>query len=149
MVHAVPRHRPDPGRPGQVVCRPGPGHQDGRRQQPAGHDAVQRAVDPDVAVLQGRPAGRHRGGIDATGRAEGPDRETSLRLTFSHSCRRRPGPAPASPGPGDSFEMRGTLYVVATPIGNLGDLSPRAADTLRQVGAIAAEDTRETRKLLA
>ncbi len=43
--------------------------------------------------------------------------------------------------------MAGTLFVVATPIGNLGDLSPRAADTLRRVGFIAAEDTRETRKL--
>jgi 16S rRNA (cytidine1402-2'-O)-methyltransferase len=43
----------------------------------------------------------------------------------------------------------GTLYVVATPIGNLGDLSPRAADVLRQVSAVAAEDTRHTLKLFA
>ena len=43
----------------------------------------------------------------------------------------------------------GTLHVVATPIGNLGDLSPRALDTLRNVAAICAEDTRHTRQLLA
>ncbi|PYO90720.1 MAG: 16S rRNA (cytidine(1402)-2'-O)-methyltransferase, partial [Gemmatimonadetes bacterium] len=36
--------------------------------------------------------------------------------------------------------MAGTLYVVATPLGNLGDLSPRAADTLKRVAAVAAED---------
>jgi 16S rRNA (cytidine1402-2'-O)-methyltransferase len=43
----------------------------------------------------------------------------------------------------------GTLHVVATPIGNLGDLSPRALDTLRSVDAVCAEDTRHTRQLLA
>ena len=43
----------------------------------------------------------------------------------------------------------GTLFVVATPIGNLGDLSPRAQGTLRAVAAICAEDTRHTRQLLS
>ena len=43
----------------------------------------------------------------------------------------------------------GTLHVVATPIGNLGDLSPRALQTLQKVDAICAEDTRHTRQLLA
>lgn len=42
----------------------------------------------------------------------------------------------------------GTLYVVATPIGNLGDFSPRAVETLQQVDFIAAEDTRVGAKLL-
>jgi 16S rRNA (cytidine1402-2'-O)-methyltransferase len=42
-----------------------------------------------------------------------------------------------------------TLHVVATPIGNLGDLSARAAETLRTADLVLAEDTRRTRQLLA
>jgi 16S rRNA (cytidine1402-2'-O)-methyltransferase len=42
-----------------------------------------------------------------------------------------------------------TLYVVATPLGHLGDLSPRAAELLRTVPVVAAEDTRRVRGLLA
>ncbi|MFN8591404.1 MAG: 16S rRNA (cytidine(1402)-2'-O)-methyltransferase [Thermomicrobiales bacterium] len=43
----------------------------------------------------------------------------------------------------------GTLFVVATPIGNLSDLSPRAVETMRSVNVIAAEDTRHSRRLLS
>jgi 16S rRNA (cytidine1402-2'-O)-methyltransferase len=45
--------------------------------------------------------------------------------------------------------MTATLYIVATPLGNLADLSSRAADSLRRVAVVAAEDTRRTRGLLA
>ena len=44
--------------------------------------------------------------------------------------------------------MSGKLYLVGTPIGNLGDISPRCAETLAEVDFIAAEDTRVSRKLL-
>jgi len=44
--------------------------------------------------------------------------------------------------------MTGTLYIVATPIGNMEDMTIRAVGVLKKVGVVAAEDTRHTRKLL-
>jgi len=50
--------------------------------------------------------------------------------------------------PHSSTDVSGTLYIVATPIGNLDDLSKRAKETLEKASYIAAEDTRHTKKLL-
>jgi len=48
----------------------------------------------------------------------------------------------------ESAEVKGTLSLVGTPIGNLGDMSPRAVETLKNADLIAAEDTRTTALLL-
>jgi 16S rRNA (cytidine1402-2'-O)-methyltransferase len=50
---------------------------------------------------------------------------------------------------GRDLVTAGTLHIVATPLGNLGDLAPRAAQVLKEADIVAAEDTRRTRPLLS
>src|SRR5699024_10307582 len=63
------------------------------------------------------------------------------RRHFSSPCR--------SSGIIDAMSEPVRLWIVATPIGNLGDFSPRSAEILAAVDVIAAEDTRHTARLLA
>jgi 16S rRNA (cytidine1402-2'-O)-methyltransferase len=74
---------------------------------------------------------------------------TGHRAPGKATARRCPDPAVSEPGARSPAPASpGCLYVVATPIGTLGDLSPRAREVLASVELVLAEDTRHVRKLL-
>src|SRR5581483_102264 len=111
------------------------------RSRPADGDGGAVAGDPTGLAVELRargggrslrslaaPAGRHGGGEGVM-----PRRRTS---------------SPGRLNPAEPSEARPAVILVATPIGNLGDLSPRAVQALTDADVIAAEDTRRTRPLL-
>ncbi len=127
--------------------------------------AIELVRGPEVAALLGglgapdsRPRRLRRFAHALQRRARGDETEADgerdeLKIPdqrpvhWSHSMDRMysENEDPATSGP----ETRGVLYVVGTPIGNLGDLSPRAREVLGRVDFVAAEDTRRTRRLLS
>ncbi len=136
---------PPPG-PGPAAPRPHPGEAPGsrgadagREGDEAGFEGEEPGLESDKAGFEGEGPGLESDGAGRCAEALGADDEA--------------GPEAEAPGPegepGAAGAPPGTLWVVSTPIGNLGDLTPRAASALREASRVLAEDTRRTRALLS